>query len=50
MIRIIANAETTMVHYPNGRIKFLSVIELSKLLWYAVFNRVKVVIEDGEKK
>ena len=50
MIRIIANEETTMVHYPNGSIEFLSVIEVYKLLWYAVSNRVKIVIEDGKRK
>ena len=50
MIRIVANEETTMVHYPNGRVEFLSVIEIYKLLWYAVRNRVKIVIEDGKCK
>ena len=50
MIRIITNEETTMAHYPNGQLKFLTIWQTYKLLWWAVWNKVPIVIEDARAK
>ena len=51
MIRIIVGEETTMAHFPSGKVEFLSFWAFVRLAWWAIKNKQQVVIESlNEKK
>jgi hypothetical protein len=35
-----------MAHMPSGQVKFLTFIQFIKMAWWAVRNKVEVVIEE----
>jgi len=45
-MKISCGEDSIMAHMPSGQVKFLTFIEFFKLAWWAVRNKVEVVIEE----
>lgn len=48
-IRILCGEESTMAHFSNGQVKFLTFWQFIKLSWWASRNNVKITIESSHE-
>lgn len=44
---VIICGEEIMAHFPDGQVKFITFVGFLRLAWWAIRNKVEVVIEDG---